>query len=108
MGKYDEKFEALIKVEEELLTNVYNAKLAHLDKELEVRMSLGNKGFTTLDPKYSYENTPEYIEHQKNALVLAIQEEKAKIRAALNNVERNRLQRQEIAEMKAEREGSLK
>lgn len=108
MSKYDKEFEEMIVAEENLLSDLYNAKLKHLDTELKVRTELGDSGFRVIEPKFEYENTPSYIEHQKRGLVIAVQEEKAKVYAALNNIARNKLQRAEIAEMKKEREESAK
>lgn len=104
MSKYDKQFGELIEAEEKLLKEVYDAKLAHLDKELEVRFNLpDDKGFKIVEPKYEYENTPEYIEHMKNSLKLSVMEEKAKVHAALNNIERNKLQRKEMSDLKRQR-----
>ena len=71
-------------------------------------MKLGDKGFRVIEPKYEYENTPEYIEHMKNALVLSVEEEKIKLKAALNNIVRSKLHREELEEAKKERERNMK
>lgn len=104
MSNYKEQIEKLVQEEETLLEEYYNRRLNHLDNELKVRFGLGDAGFTIVEPKYDYENTPEYIEHQKASLELAVLEEKAKIKAALNNIERKRLQRAEQEELLKERD----
>lgn len=104
MSKYDKEFEKLIMEEETLLEEVYMDRLISLDNELKVRLGLGDRGFMKVEPTYTYENTPEFIEHQKEQLSIAVKEEKAKIRAALNNIERNRLQRKEQKELRKEAE----
>jgi len=108
MGKHDEKFEEMTIAEENLLKEIYMDKLAHFDMELKVRMELGDAGFTVVEPKFDYENKPSYIEHQRAGLKLAIREEKVKILAALNTIERNVLHRADLAELKAEREANIK
>jgi len=108
MGKHDEKFEEMTVAEENLLREIYTDKLAHLDRELEIRLAMGDAGFTVVEPKFDYENMPSYIEHQKVGLALAVREEKVKILSALNTIERNVLHRADLAELKAEREANIK
>ena len=101
MGKFDKEFNEMVEAEEIMLQEVYEKKLQQLDAELEVRFNLpDNKGFLIVEPKYEYENTPEYIEHMKRGLEISVMEEKAKIQAALNNIERRKLERKEIEEMR--------
>lgn len=106
MGKFNTQFEEMIMKEENALEEIYKAKLVHLDNELSVRLALGDEGFKSLDPKFSYENTPEHIEHCKQGLKLTIEEEKAKVMSALNNVTRSRLNREEMKEIEEERMNS--
>lgn len=104
MSKYDDLFEEMNEQEEQLLQDYYQKRMEHLDNEVKVRFSLpDNKGFRVIEPVHEYENTPEYIEHQKASLLLAVQEEKAKITAAMNTIKRKKLQRQEIKELREEK-----
>ena len=101
MSKYDKQFKDIAEQEEKMLSELYERKLKHLDDELTVRMTLPyDNGFRRIDPEWEYENTPEYIAHQKNNLEIAVMEEKIKIMCALNTIERKKLERLEIEEMR--------
>lgn len=71
-------------------------KKEHLEKEVEVRLSLGDKGFKKIEPVFEYENTPEYIAHAKNALRLAVDEQILDINMKINQIERQRLDAKEL------------
>lgn len=103
MSEIENKFDEMIEQEEALLKEIYNDKLKHLDNELKIRLCLGDKGFKVVEPKFEYENTPEYIQHQKNSLELAVKEEKMRILSSLNTIERKRLEREDIKKLRAER-----
>lgn len=103
MTSEKEKIEKMLIEEEDSLLELYNARLAHLDKELEIKTSLAPNGFRKLEPTYEYENTPEYLAHMTETFKLTVAEEKVKILTAINSIERKRLQRIEQKKLMEEK-----
>lgn len=100
MTDYDKEFTRLIEEEEEMQQKVLNAKIDNLNREFEIRSAMGDRGFKKINPDYEYENDPVYLEHIKAALRINMDENIAQIKRALNMITRNKIQRQQIEEMK--------
>lgn len=104
MNNYKEEIEKMLIDEEQTLLDFYEKRLAHLQRELEVKQDIGVEGFRKIEPTFEYEKDPRYLDHMMDTLKVSVEEEIVKVKTSINSIHRKRLQREEQKAMMEDRE----
>lgn len=97
METLNEKIEKRLFLREEEQLKLIENRKKHLLKEAELRKKLSG---TPLDPNYEYELAEEWINHIKEGVDVAVQEELLKLEMAADNIYNTRDQREEVKNIK--------
>ena len=95
MGKFDKEYNEMMNKEMAMLKEHFENRLQHLDRELEIRLSLGVDSFKKIEPTFAYENEPAMLAHLMKGIKISVEEEKIKLKRQLIDIERNELKRKE-------------